>query len=221
LYKEVVTEDGSVTFFNDSVSEHYHSLSGAEEEARKKYAELVLKFLPGKDDLVIFDVCFGLGYNSAAVIDLVKGKELRFYCFENDKGILGKVPLLSPDFRSFSLVKEFVHNFLMRQDSSLVREGVFLNMVFGDVKDTLLSDFELADFVLFDPFSPSKCPDLWSEDVFKSLFDKMNPGALLFTYSCARKVRDNMVSAGFEVFDGPVVGRRSPGTVAKKPVKLV
>lgn len=76
MVHEVVTGDGSVSFFNDSVNESYHSLSGAEEEAREKYARLVSKFLFDKDVLVVFDVCFGLGYNSAAVLDLVPSRNL-------------------------------------------------------------------------------------------------------------------------------------------------
>lgn len=217
MLKEIVTEDGSVTFFNELVQDSYHSVSGAEEESRKKYAELVARFLPVKDEVVVYDVCFGLGYNSAAVIDLVKDKELRFFCFENDKSILGKVALLNPGFSSYVFVKEFVNNFLLREQDSLVREGLFLNMVFGDFTTRIHDVLEMADFVLFDAFSPSKVPDLWSLSVFSSLFGKMNPGALLFTYSCAKFVRNNLVSAGFEVFDGPVVGRKSPGTIARKP----
>ena len=216
MLREIVTRDGSLSFFNESVQENYHSLSGAEEEARKKYAELVLEFLPIKDSLVIYDVCFGLGYNTSAVIDLVKNKELRFYCFEIDKQILEKIPLLSPSFGSYFDVKEFVNGFLLRKEESLVRECLFLNMVFGDVSEKVHGVLELADFVLFDPFSPSKNPELWSVDLFKSLFNKMNPGACLFTYSYAKLVRNNLVSAGFEVFDGPVVGRRSPSTIARK-----
>ena len=40
--------------------------------------------------------------------------------------------------------------------------------------------------------------------------------SILATYSCARIVRDNLKEAGFEVFDGPSVGRRAPSTIAKK-----
>ena len=37
--KKVTTNDNSVTFYNEKYSEHYHSTSGAEEEAIKKFVE--------------------------------------------------------------------------------------------------------------------------------------------------------------------------------------
>ena len=45
----------------------------------------------------------------------------------------------------------------------------------------------------------------------------MKPGAKLSTYSCAKSVRQNMIAAGFNVLDGPAIGRKSPATIAKKP----
>ena len=41
------------------------------------------------DSPVIFDICFGLGYNSAAALDL--NKNARIFCFENDLEILKKI----------------------------------------------------------------------------------------------------------------------------------
>ena len=44
----------------------------------------------------------------------------------------------------------------------------------------------------------------------------MKKGAILATFSCAGIVRRNLQEVGFEVKDGPVVGRRTPGTTAIK-----
>lgn len=70
--------------------------------------------------------------------------------------------------------------------------------------------------VFFDPFSPKKHPHLWEVPFFEEVFRSMNKNSFLTTYSCARKVRDAMKVVGFEVFDGPSVGRKSPSTVAFK-----
>lgn len=216
MLKEIITEDGSTTFINEEVGEAYHSKSGAEEEAKKKYADLVLRFLSKKDELVVYDVCFGLGYNVAALIDEVPNKKIRAYCFENDKKILSKIPLLSPSFKSYSFIKKFINNFLTKKQEEFLLPMLELRMVYGDLKKKLKEERELADYVFFDPFSPSKSPELWSEEVFKTLYKKMNPSSFLFTYSCAKNVRENMKRARFEVMDGPVIGRRSPSTIAKK-----
>lgn len=218
MLKKIITNDGSTSFFNEEVQDSYHSRSGAEEEAKKKYAELVSKFLSNKDEIVVYDFCFGLGYNSAALMDQVKNKKIRVYCFENDKKILSKIPLLNPQFNSYNMIKEFINKFLLKKEDELISGLVELRMVFGDAKKLIKQKREMADYVFFDPFSPDKVPDMWEVSVFKSVYDNMNPGGLLFTYSCSKKVRENMNRAGFEVSDGPVVGRRSPSTIGLKKV---
>jgi len=75
--KNIITKDGSSTFFNDKVKDYYHSKSGAATEAREKYIN-ALKITPNK---VIFDICFGMGYNTAAALE--KGSAT-IHCFEND-----------------------------------------------------------------------------------------------------------------------------------------
>ena len=98
--KQVITEDNSITFYNKEVEDHYHTKSGAREEAFEKHA----KALEIKDNSVIFDICFGLGYNTAAALDL-KGN-LTIYCFENDKEILKKILEIDADFKSWNIIKE-------------------------------------------------------------------------------------------------------------------
>ena len=68
--------------------------------------------------------------------------------------------------------------------------------------------------MFLDPFSPPKNPELWTESFFREVKKLMKPKAILATYSCARIVRDNLKKAGFIVKDGPIIGRRSPSTLA-------
>lgn len=219
MAEKIITRDGTITFRCESVDETYHSMSGAEEEAREKYAKLIEQHPIKKDEIVIYDVCFGLGYNTAATIDEITEKKTRFYCFEVDKEILSKIPLINPSFKSYALIKEFTHNFLAKQETELITPNTEIRMVFGKFEDRVNEMREFADYVLFDPFSPKKNPELWSEEVFKSVYNKMTDESYLFTYSCARQVRENMKKAGFEVLDGPIIGRRSPSTIAKKLIK--
>lgn len=216
MLKEIKTQDDSTTYYNEEVDDTYHSKSGAEEEAREKYAKQVKKFQSTKDEIVIYDVCFGLGYNTAAVMDEITNKKLRIYCFENDKKILSKVPLLNPNFKSYTQIKKFIHEFLTKKTEEHIEPMTELRIVYGDMKKRIKEMRESADYVFFDPFSPSKTPEMWTLEVFKDLYEKMTNTGLLFTYSCAKNVRENMKQAGFEVIDGPIVGRRSPATIAKK-----
>ncbi|MBN2704060.1 MAG: TIGR01212 family radical SAM protein [Pontiellaceae bacterium] len=89
--KTVETEDGSTTFWNEDYKEHYHTPAGARLEAEEKY------IVPGKlserlerGDVRLLDVCFGLGYNSLAALNLAAGKsKLEITALEMDRRVVG------------------------------------------------------------------------------------------------------------------------------------
>ena len=90
--KQTITKDGSVTYFDTHSGEHYHSLSGAMEEAELKHLAPAKDFV--KDNAVIIDFCFGLGYNTIATLAYAKAKcikNLTIVCFENDLEIILKL----------------------------------------------------------------------------------------------------------------------------------
>jgi hypothetical protein len=213
--EKVLTADGSVTFRNESVDEIYHTKSGAVEEAIEKYAKPCnIERLSKKGILRILDICFGLGYNSAAAIDLAlhanPGCSIEIVGLENDKQILKLTSAVNPGFKCYSLIQKAATLLTAHEGS------VKLNIVLGDARVMINSIEPGFDAVFLDPFSPKKAPELWTEDFFRDIHEVMKKQAVLATYSCARTVRDNLRSAGFVVKDGPVIGRRSPATLAVK-----
>lgn len=213
----IITDDGSPSFRNIFYDQPYHSKSGAIEEAFQKYA-VPLKIWEKKNP-VIYDVCFGIGYNAAAAIDLFIEKgtgKLTVYCFENDEEILGKILQINPGFRNFSIIKNAIKNYFDDGKTEYAECDVHLILCIGDAKKMIKDTGQNADFVFFDPFSPKKHPEMWEEPFFRDIYEKTNENGILSTYSYARIVRDNLKSAGFEVTAGPIVGRRSPSTIAFK-----
>jgi len=207
------TDDGSESFRNVKVDEMYHTKSGAREEAIEKNAKPLKVW--EKTNPIIYDVCFGLGYNAAAAIDVIRqngnSSLITVYIFENDKEILEKILEINPQFDSFPLIKDFIKKFLEQK-----KEHIKFIILFGDARKTILDTKEFADFVFFAPFSPTHDPELWDKKFIKYIYDKMNKNAKLTTYSYARKVRETFKEAGFEVISGPKIGRRSPSTIAIK-----
>jgi len=65
------------------------------------------------------------------------------------------------------------------------------------------------DLVYFDAFAPEIQPEMWTGEIFRRLYEAMNPGALLVTYSAKGEVRRNMLKAGFHV-------ERLPGPPGKR-----
>ncbi len=212
--KHVQTHDGSHTFFSEKAGEHYHSLSGAESEAVGKYVHPLEPVSHVRNhNLRVLDVCFGLGYNSAAIIDAVWEDDhtthIDLYAVENDETILGHVQDVHPSFLSYPIIRS------LAKDKKYTGPHLKGKVYVDDLRK-VLGEFKDIDIICFDPFSPKKNPELWTQKVFEMCYAALRPGGALATYSCARSVRNAMVAAGFQVFDTTPVGRRAPGTLARK-----
>jgi tRNA U34 5-methylaminomethyl-2-thiouridine-forming methyltransferase MnmC len=207
--KLVKTQDGSFTVFNEAANEHYHSISGALEEAFEKHVNAI----GVEGGFCILDFCFGLGYNSIAATK--NHNNLHIIGLENDIEIVKTIQTLEvpeeikTEFDAFRNLAEKME--ITDSNNNTIK------LIIGDALQTI-SYFpgNFFDRVFFDPFSPSKQPEMWSEEIFQKVFSKMKSGGKLSTYSCAKWIRANMKSAGFTVIDGPRVGRKSPATIGVK-----
>ena len=84
---EVLTKDGTYSLRSLFFQENFHSLLGALEETKIKFtAPSDLQRFKDKS-LNVLDICFGLGYNSASLLnELIKQKSLlNWYALEIDK----------------------------------------------------------------------------------------------------------------------------------------
>ncbi len=216
--KKIITGDNTETFLNEDVNEMYHSQTGAVEEALKKYSIpcKIKDMAREKGKIRILDVCFGMGYNSAMAIDVALQEnpdcEVEVVGLENDVEIIKKIQVVKPPIKCFQHYRQLTPtNMKFRHDKISVR------LLLGDAKETVkqLSENHF-DAVFFDPFSPKTMPEMWSVELFREIWRVMNDSAVLATYSCARMVRENMSKASLFYEDGPIVGRRGPGTIAWK-----
>jgi tRNA U34 5-methylaminomethyl-2-thiouridine-forming methyltransferase MnmC len=217
--REFTTQDGSVTLHSEKYDEYYHSKSGAIEESFEKYAKPCgISELAKKGPLRILDIGFGLGYNAIAAIDLAvesnPGCEIEVISLEKDESIIKEIQNLNPCLKNYFIIKKLEYD--PKTKSYLYEDkNIFLRIKIGDARDTIKSLDKKFDAVFLAPFSPIKNPELWTEDFMKEVLKKMKKDAILSTFSYARQVRENLKKAGFVVFDGPIIGRRSPCTLAK------
>jgi tRNA U34 5-methylaminomethyl-2-thiouridine-forming methyltransferase MnmC len=207
--EQVKTKDNSTTFCNTLIDETYHSTSGAKEEAIEKYARPC--GIGDREEVSLLDVCFGLGYNSAAALDMFKGKRIEIIGLENDEEILDAISSIDYPFNSKEIIIK------LTKAKEYTSERVRAQLIVGDARESVKNlSSDMFDVVFFDPFSPKKCPELWTGELFSDVYRIMKKGGVLATYSCAGIVRRNMKEAGFSVSDGPCVGRKSPGTIGIK-----
>ena len=206
--KQRVTKDNSITLFNEEYQEYYHSVHGAIEEAFEKFVKpCKIAELAKTGKIKILDVCFGMGYNSAAAIEIALESnpdcKIEIIGLENDQKIIDEMKNLNPPLKYYDLL-----------NGKKTDERIKLKIILGNAKEKIKELNEKFDAVFLDPFSPKVCPELWTKEFFADIKKVMKPDAILTTYSCARIVRDNLKSVGFKVKDGPCVGRRGPATIA-------
>lgn len=206
-----MTRDGSPTFHSSEYDETYHSTGGALTEADKKYSEAC--GIERMEEADILDICFGLGYNSAAAINRFRGKRISIVGLEQNQGIVDEIVRMGDEypFRCAEIMRKVAEEKEYHDIKTSVK------LIMGDARETIkdLNDNSF-DCVFLDPFSPKKCPELWTEEFFLEIYRVLRREGKVATYSCARVVRDNFRSAGFTVRDGPVIHRRGPATVAEK-----
>ena len=236
--KIVKTNDGSITYHNEKFGETYHSISGAIDESIRKFVEPCnIDEISCRKSIRVLDVCFGLGYNSLAFIyELFKRKtkcKIEIIALENDPEIMEKMFDISFDneLRVYYYFLKRAVNDALFDGKKFCKEGLRVEeeKILYKLEKNVKIDFKIKDareavneingefeIVFLDPFSPKKCPELWEEQFIADIGKKCSVGCVLTTYSCARIARDNLQKAGFDVKDGPVVGRRAPSTIGVK-----
>ncbi len=93
-----------------------------------------------------------------------------------------------------------------------------LEIVAGDVRETLPAWGGRVDAWFLDGFAPAKNPEMWGEDVLRAVADRMVPGGTLATYSAAGFVRRALAEAGLEVSGCPIWPQAAHDLRAETPV---
>ena len=82
------TADGSFSLHSDHFGEAFHNSAGALNEAQAKFVQPAeLQRFSSRSELRILDVCLGLGYNTAAVLEALPtaGPKLHWWGLELDR----------------------------------------------------------------------------------------------------------------------------------------
>ena len=219
------TADGSFSLHSTRFGEAFHNSAGALNEAQAKFVRPAqLERFHAERPLAILDVCFGLGYNSAAVLEArpFAGGRLQWWGLELDRRPLD----LALEQKGFQQLWSPV---VLQQLQALQADGEWSTaesrgqLLWGDARTTLASipTEQRFDLILQDAFSPQRCPELWSEEFLGALAARLTPGGRLLTYSRSAAVRASLKRAGLQLFSLlPAPGERtgwSSGTMAVQP----
>ena len=201
-HRQVQSEDGSYTAYSEQFDEHYHSTKdGALKESLQKHVVPAFKHHQNKEELVILDICFGLGFNTLATLYYMKEqgikKKLTIYSPEFDKELIASLKSFPyPDiFAEFMpIIKELSEN------GEYKDEDLHVSLYLGDAREFLRTCNERFDIVYQDAFSPATNPLLWTKEYFADIVRLMKSDAILTTYSIALKTRLALHVNGLNVY---------------------
>ncbi|MEM6612291.1 MAG: MnmC family methyltransferase [Cyanobacteria bacterium P01_C01_bin.72] len=216
-----LTADGSYTFFSAEFQETFHSSFGAKQEAEVRYIQpcLIRELAARQSSIKILDVCYGLGYNSAAALEAIWSI--------NPQCQVDLIALeISPDVPRQAIL----HNLLapwqtaiadllreLSNKSKVSRDFLTAQLLLGDARQTIqavVAQSWQAEAIFLDPFSPPKCPQLWTVEFIKLVSSCLAPQGRLSTYSASAAARHALQEAGLYLGSITGAGRKSPGTVA-------
>jgi len=210
----VQTSDGSQTLSVDGGVEHYHSTNGAIAEALHVYIEAGLAPFAGRE-VNVFEVGFGTGLNAmlAYQFAVCNATRVNYTSIERYPLPLDIAEKLNyPEQVDLDREKYFDALHSAPWDSMVALDAHFsLQKVEADLVEYTPSAG--IDVVFFDAFAPDLQPQLWLLQVFEKVFNAMNDGGVLVTYSSKGFVKNNLREVGFSV-------KRLPGPKGKRHMIL-
>lgn len=174
----------------------YFSLAGGLAETRHVFLagnDLPQRLRPG---LHVAELGFGTGLNLLALAQMTQ-VPIRFTSFEGfpmtraelarAHGMFPELADLAAQLRQAWPAQQFTVG------------SVQVEIVTGDVRQTLGDWHGQADAWFLDGFSPAKNPDMWGEDLMAEVGRHTAVGGTFATYTAAGHVRRALQAAGFDV----------------------
>ena len=161
-----------------------------------------------KQKFIIAEIGFGTGLNFLLTWKLWKENKkkngsLTYISFENaplSKKDIARVYKKFKDLDQYSnfLLKNMPESCKSTHRIYIKSDNINLILIYDDV--TSLSNFNFkADAWFLDGFSPKKNPLVWTDKLFKQLYNFTNLDGSLSTFSVAGHIRRGLLNAGFKV----------------------
>jgi len=207
----IITSDGSSTIHLPEWDEQYHSKHGAIQEAKHVFIKTGLSLFSDRK-ISILEIGFGTGLNSfITFLDAPK--------FNLDIDYVGieAYPVATEEIEKLNYVSELnAHNFesifkQMHQQQWEIKNEIASNFTLTKRKQFFneINDENTFNLIYFDAFGARVQPELWTENIFKLMYNALKNGGVLVTYSAKGSVRRAMQSVGFTV-------ERLPGPPGKR-----
>ncbi|MBQ3642003.1 hypothetical protein II906_08790 [bacterium] len=163
--KFIKTEDGSTGLYNLAEEDIYHSKSGAKKEAFDKFVNPIIRV---NKDLVnksfsLLDICYGIGYNTKALLTYVDDAEFYIDCLDYDKNVIYLSPFINDCISNKKIDTYIIYNLIKNPEAYLqIQELLFNNL------QSASNEFINADlYALFCDFI-NEVPTIYPPDSYHS-----------------------------------------------------
>jgi len=219
----ITTSDGSKTIQIEDWDEHYHSVHGAIQESQHVFIKTGLHHflnLYKPTAINILEIGFGTGLNAflTALEAQTQGVQIHYQGVEaypvlaEELSQLNYAPLIDPNKQT---IFDALHEVSWEELHSITSHFILKkrNHFFSDIVDV-----NTFDIIYFDAFGARVQPELWTESIFRRMFNAMKVKGVLVTYAAKGSVRRAMQAVGFVVerLEGPP-GKREMLRATKPP----
>lgn len=204
----LITSDGSTTIYLPEWEEHYHSKHGAIQEAYHVFIKNGLDLFANESQISILEIGFGTGLNSFITLLESEKRDLRI-SYEGVEAY----PVSEEEILQLNYVKEldaennrslfdkmhqisWAEKHAIKSNFSLLKRNIFFEEI---------NDQNKFNLIYFDAFGARVQPELWTEVIFKRMYDSLKENGIIVTYAAKGSVRRAMQTIGFlvEKLPGP------------------
>ncbi len=221
-YELVQLRDGTFSLRSGKYGETFHPGVGPVAEGESLYGQQLRLGERASGRLVIWDVGLGGAANAITVLRSV-ACPVQLVSFDSTLEPFEFAIAHATELKYFQGYENQAR-YLLR-DGRVEFGGIQWELQVGDFPSFLrepaakLSPKPHA--ILYDPFSPAKNPEMWTQPLFTNLFGLLTEPCLLATYSRSTMVRSALLLAGFCVGVGQATGMKEETTVAANRMELI
>ena len=207
----ITTKDGSTSLYIPQWDETYHSKNGAIQETYHVFIKNGLSLF-NDEQIKVLEIGLGIGLNAfVTFLEATKNSQVIEYTgveafpitFEEASKMNYPTQLNALEHTS---IFEQLHYVSWNEKHSISKFFLFKkqNIYFEEI--IAINEFDL---IYFDAFGYDVQPQLWSEEIFKKMYDALKTKGVLVTYACRTSIKKAMQSAGFTI-------EKLPGALGKR-----
>lgn len=205
--KIIKTSDGSTTIKIVEWDEQYHSIHGAIQEAYHVFIKNGLSLFKNQS-VQILEIGFGTGLNT--IITQIESENFNLNIAYTG---VEAYPVNVKEIAQLNYIEQLKAQNYESQFNKMHESEWEVPCSISDnfeltkqQKDFMeIKDENVYDLIYFDAFGARVQPELWTESIFKIMFDALQENGVLVTYAAKGSVRRAMLAVGFTVerLDGP------------------